>query len=179
MPEHHIYAAPGRPGVDFSAFGDDAAAAAAAAAEALRAAGAPERAAAAAGAASTVGTALNACFEEARPPAPSRRAWLFLGLESSAGRLVSWQVWDQGIAGCAASTALVLRGPSPRPGILGAGAGASAAASTLQSAYASSPASCACMWWFSGSASARRRGRRLAQADALWPPCITAGHRCG
>jgi hypothetical protein len=77
--------------VDFSTFGDDAAAAAAAAAEALRAAGAPERAAAAAGAASTVGTALNACFEEARAPAPGRRAWLFLGSASRAGRLGSWR----------------------------------------------------------------------------------------
>lgn len=55
------------PGVDFEAFGDDGAAAAAAAAEALQAAGAPERAVAAAGAARSVGTALNACFEEVTP----------------------------------------------------------------------------------------------------------------
>ena len=54
----------GHPGIDFEAFGGDGAAAAAAAADALRAAGAAPRAVAAAGAAASVGTALNACFEE-------------------------------------------------------------------------------------------------------------------
>ena len=57
---------PGPSGVDFEAFGADSAAAAAAAADALRAAGAAPRAVAAAGAAASVGTALNACFEEVR-----------------------------------------------------------------------------------------------------------------
>ncbi|KAK9840830.1 hypothetical protein WJX81_007652 [Elliptochloris bilobata] len=55
-------------GVDFEAFGDDVAAAAAAAADALRSAGAAPRAVAAAAGARSVGTALNACFEEVVEP---------------------------------------------------------------------------------------------------------------
>ncbi len=75
--------------MDFEAFGDDGAAAAAAAAEALQAAGAPERAVAAAGAARSVGTALNACFEEVAPDlVQSSRAMGLLLCQSM--RLALW-----------------------------------------------------------------------------------------